>query len=101
MLDSTSLLSFYRELLRLKQTSLFTAGDEVIQPTVSGVFQYTRQLADKVATVTCNLTETPKVVSVSGDAKPTLTVGTVERRVDQANYQPWSMTVTIDDVKER
>lgn len=101
MLDSTSLLSFYRELLRLKQTSLFTAGDEVIQPTVSGVFQYTRQLADKVATVTCNLTDTAKVVSVSSDAKPTLTVGMVERRADQAKYQPWSMTVTIDDVKEQ
>lgn len=98
--DPTSLLVFYRQLLQLKQTPLFTAGDEVIQPTANGVFQYTRQLAGQLATVTCNLSDTAQLVTNNDGGQPSLTVGTVGQHAGQLNYSPWSMTVTINDTKE-
>lgn len=98
--DPTSLLVFYRQLLQLKQTPLFTAGDEVIQPTANGVFQYTRQLAGQLATVTCNLSDTVQLVTNNDGGQPSLTVGAVDQHAGQLNYSPWSMTVTINDKKE-
>lgn len=92
--DPASLLNFYRQLLKLKQTSLFTQGDEVIQGTPAGIFQYTRTLGSKTATVTCNLTDQPISMASPIMTAVKLLEGEVTHTGENATYQPWSLTVT-------
>ncbi|MFC6182405.1 alpha-glucosidase [Lactiplantibacillus daowaiensis] len=92
--DPTSLLNFYRKLLKLKQTALFTQGDEVIQATPAGIFQYTRTLGKVTATVTCNLTDQAITMTNPTATAVQLLEGSVTHAGDQATYQPWSLTVT-------
>ncbi|AVK64205.1 glucohydrolase [Lactobacillus sp. CBA3606] len=91
---TASLLSFYRQLLKLKQTELFTAGDELIEASPKGLFQFTRQLDNRRATVTCNLTDTAITVAVPTLAKVQLLEGDVTQTATTTTYHPWSVIVT-------
>ncbi|MBF0779653.1 MULTISPECIES: alpha-glucosidase [unclassified Granulicatella] len=57
-IDSTSVLHYYKQLLRLKQTSLFTKGEWALMPTHDGLYVYERYLNDEHALVICNVTST-------------------------------------------
>jgi len=92
--DSQSLLQFYRQLLHLKQTALFTQGNEIIQSTPAGLFRFTRQLDSTTATVTCNLTDQPIAVTTETTTKVRLLEGSVSHNGQQTTYQPWTLTVT-------
>ncbi|AVK61634.1 glucohydrolase [Lactobacillus sp. CBA3605] len=91
---AVSLFSFYRQLFKLKQTELFTAGDELIEASPKGLFQFTRQLDGMRATVTCNLTDTGITVAVPTLAKVQLLEGKVTQTATTTTYQPWSVIVT-------
>jgi len=92
--DSQSLLYFYQRLLRLKQTALFTQGNEIIQSTPAGIFRFTRQLDQTTATVTCNLSNHPVTVSTDTTTEVQLLEGSVSHSGQQTIYQPWTLTVT-------
>jgi len=92
--DSQSLLHFYQRLLQLKQTALFTQGNEIIQATPAGIFRFTRHLDQTTATVTCNLSNQPITVTTDTTTEVQLLEGSVSHSGQQTTYQPWTLTVT-------
>lgn len=89
----TSLLNFYAHLLKLKQTQLFAAGDEVIVAAPASVFKFVRRLGRMVATVTCNLSDQPVMVPTADEGPLKLSAGKVTKQGTQRRYDPWAFTV--------
>ena len=56
-----SCLSAYKQLLALKKTPLFTAGQEIILPSAEDLVVFERQLNNKRALVLANLSAKPQV----------------------------------------
>lgn len=55
--DKTSILNFYRQILRLKQEQVFSHGIYRLENTDQRLYVYRRLLDDKEALVICNLSE--------------------------------------------
>lgn len=92
-LDPDSLLNYYRQLLKLKQTELFTKGTEIIQVAPKGIFKFVRQFGQATATVTCNLTDQPVKVLSMGNEHVRFSGGAVEIDDEFINYGPWAFTI--------
>lgn len=91
--DPHSLLSYYRTLIKLKKTELFTDGIEIIENTTKGVFQFTRQLGRSVAVVTCNLTDQSLDIPQIPAAHLQMVEGEVQPSGDMMTYEPWAFTI--------
>lgn len=91
--DPHSLLSYYRTLIKLKKTELFTDGIEIIENTTKGVFQFTRQLGRSVAVVTCNLTDQSLDIPQIPAAHLQMVEGEVQPSGDMMTYGPWAFTI--------
>lgn len=91
--DPHSLLSYYRTLIKLKKTELFTDGIEIIENTSKGVFQFTRQLGRSVAVVTCNLTDQSLDIPQIPAAHLQMVEGEVQPSGDMMTYGPWAFTI--------
>lgn len=91
--DPHSLLSYYRTLIELKKTELFTDGIEIIENTTKGVFQFTRQLGRSVAVVTCNLTDQSLDIPQIPAAHLQMVEGEVQPSGDMMTYGPWAFTI--------
>lgn len=91
--DPHSLLSYYRTLIKLKKTELFTDGIEIIENTTKGVFQFTRQLGRSVAVVTCNLTDQSLDIPQIPAAHLQMVEGEVRPSGDMMTYGPWAFTI--------
>lgn len=91
--DPHSLLSYYRTLIKLKKTELFTDGIEIIENTSKGVFQFTRQLGRSVAVVTCNLTDQSLDIPQIPAAHLQMVEGEVRPSGDMMTYGPWAFTI--------
>ncbi|CAL6904468.1 alpha-glucosidase [Lactiplantibacillus plantarum] len=91
--DPHSLLSYYRTLIKLKKTQLFTDGIEIIENTTKGVFQFTRQLGRSVAVVTCNLTDQSLDIPQIPAAHLQMVEGEVQPSGDMMTYEPWAFTI--------
>ncbi|WP_249646325.1 alpha-glucosidase [Lactiplantibacillus plantarum] len=91
--DPHSLLSYYRTLIKLKKTELFTDGIEIIENTTKDVFQFTRQLGRSVAVVTCNLTDQSLDIPQIPAAHLQMVEGEVQPSGDMMTYGPWAFTI--------
>lgn len=93
--DESSILHYYQALLRLKQEDVWTYGQytRLSHPTL---YAYTRQDSDKVATVYCNLTESPQTVEKRGTVRLAQNVSE-----DDQHYtlQPWGSLVIEEETK--
>lgn len=69
MADEKSVLSFYQQVLALKQTDLFIDGRFILENTEPELYVYRRILAGKEALVLCNLSEHPQTVALSAPGK--------------------------------
>lgn len=64
-IEKNSVLNYYRKMIALKKTSLFTTGVFQLQETSDEFYCYTRSIEDSTANIYCNLTDTPKQMTCS------------------------------------
>lgn len=91
----TSIYTFYKKMIALKSQDIFAFGNEVINQTPTGIFQYTRMLNGKSAVVTCNLTNEVMHIFENNRGKTILKIGSIKVNDGLAEYKPWSADVTI------
>lgn len=74
--NPNSILNFYKQLISLKKTPLFTQGDYQMQETKDHLVVYERKLADQKGWVYCNFSENEEKIELSkecSNAKVVLT----------------------------
>jgi glycosidase len=91
-----SVLAFYRRLLKLKQTALFTRGKEQLLATRPSVYAYRRQLAGQLAVVAVNLAAAPATIAVTS-TRTVLAVGTVSREAHQLTLGAYAGVVVTEE----
>ena len=64
-IEKNSVLNYYKKMIALKKTSLFTTGVFQLQETSDEFYCYTRSIEDSTANIYCNLTDTPKQITCS------------------------------------
>jgi alpha-glucosidase len=94
-----SVLAFYRRLLQLKQTALFTRGKEQLLATLPSVYAYRRQLAGQAAVVAVNLAATPATLAVTS-THTGLAVGAVSREAHQLTLGAYAGAVVTEEGKK-
>ena len=65
--DGTSILNFYKSVLKLKKKPLFVEGNFVLADTTDDLYVYKRTLGDSEAWVICNLADAVTKYRVRGN----------------------------------
>lgn len=91
--DADSLLNFYRSLIKIKRTELFTSGTEIIKNTPQGIYQFVRRLGKSAVVVTCNLTDQSIEIPMIKNTSTRFAEGKIRMLEDAVSYGPWAFTI--------
>lgn len=92
--DSQSVLNFYKQMLRLKQTGLFADGRYYLLPTDHHSYVYQRDLKEESAIVAVSLSDKPETITIPADyKKEKLVAGEYQLNKQKLTLMPYSGVV--------
>lgn len=91
--DPASMLNFYRQLLKLKQTPLFTKGSYYLLDTKPDLLVYQRDLGDERALVVVSLSAKKEHLTLPEELTPVLTAGSINLQGKELTLMPFAGVV--------
>ena len=91
--DPASMLNFYRQLLKLKQTPLFTKGSYYLLDTKADLLVYQRDLGDDRALVVVSLSAKKEHLTLPEELTPVLTAGSINLQGKELTLMPFAGVV--------
>ncbi|MCD9218555.1 alpha-glucosidase [Lactobacillus delbrueckii subsp. lactis] len=91
--DPASMLNFYRQLLKLKQTPLFTKGSYYLLDTKADLLVYQRDLGDDRALVVVSLSVKKEHLTLPEELTPVLTAGSINLQGKELTLMPFAGVV--------
>lgn len=96
--DANSILNYYRALLKLKQSSLFSKGEFYLLNSSMKTIMFTRKFHGQVGLVVTNLSDQERTVTLPNFSlgQPVLTTGEWQQKAEELRLQPWSSVVFVN-----
>lgn len=97
--DPSSMLNFYRQLLKLKQTPLFTKGSYYLLDTKADLLVYQRDLGADRALVVVSLSAKKEHLTLPEELTPVLTAGSINLQGKELTLMPFAGAVLQKQAK--